>query len=84
MITVEFENPANPSAGVRTWQRSRASRAHSATRSDLTLPLTKNAAEIRSIISVAIISVKLGPQRYSNYPNQSEAKDINTALDIIS
>ena len=55
IITVEFEKPARASSGVSIWHRRRASRAHKATMSDLNLPLTKRAAETRSIIIVAII-----------------------------
>ena len=55
MITVVFEKPANPSAGVIIWARRRARRAQMATRSDLTFPLTKRAAATRSIINVVII-----------------------------
>ena len=57
MMTVVFENPARPSAGVRTCESSNASRAQIATRSDLTLPLTNNIAATSNIISVVIIFV---------------------------
>ena len=56
IITVVFENPDRASAGVRIWHRSSARRAHRATRSERTFPLTNKAAEINNIISVAIIS----------------------------
>ena len=57
MMTVVFEKPARPSAGVRICERSNARRAHIATRSDLTLPLTKKNAAKSNIISVVIISL---------------------------
>ena len=59
IMTVVLEKPERPSAGVRTWQSSSARRAQMATRSDLTLPLTKSMAEINNIISVAIIFCKV-------------------------
>ncbi len=55
MITTEFEKPERASSGVSIWQSSKASRAHNATRSERTFPLTKSAADISRITSVAII-----------------------------
>ena len=55
MITVVLENPASASLGDKVWHSSSASRAHNATRSDLTLPLTNKAAEIKRMITVVII-----------------------------
>ena len=64
IITVVFENPESPSAGVRTWQRRSARSAQMATRSERTFPLTNNMAETSNIISVAIIVFSKRSQRY--------------------
>ena len=56
MITVVFEKPERASEGSRIWHRRRARRAHRATRSERTLPLTKRMADMSKIIRVAIIS----------------------------
>ena len=55
IITVVFEKPASASVGPNIWNNSNANRAHNATKSDLTLPLTNSAAEIKRIITVIII-----------------------------
>ena len=55
MITVVLENPASASLGTNIWNSSSANKAHRATKSDLTLPLTNSAAEINRIITVVII-----------------------------
>ena len=57
MITVVLEKPERASAGFRIWHKRRARRAHIATRSERTLPVTKSIADIRSIIKVAIINI---------------------------
>ena len=55
MITVVLEKPAKASLGPNIWNNSKANSAHSATKSDLTLPLTNRMAEINRIISVVVI-----------------------------
>ena len=59
-MTVEFENPESPSAGVRICANNSASNEHIATRSERTFPLTKSAAAISSMDSVIIIFYKTG------------------------
>ena len=69
IITVEFANPASPSAGVRIWHISRASSEHIATISDLTFPLTNNPAAINRIINVAITSLLAFKRALSECPD---------------
>ena len=59
MITVVLENPANASAGPNIWNSSRANKAHNATKSDLTFPLTNSAAEIKRMITVTNMYLSL-------------------------
>ena len=54
-MTVELEKPARASVGFRIWKSSRARSAQRATMSDLNRPLTKSAAEIKSITTVTNI-----------------------------
>ena len=56
IITVVFEKPASASEGVNICESKSAKRAHIATRSERTLPLTKSAAAMSKMIIVVSIS----------------------------
>ena len=58
IITVELEKPERASSGVSIWKITSASIAHSATRSERTVPLTKKMTETSRIMSVTSISRK--------------------------
>ena len=57
IITTELENPDRASCGVSIPVSSRATRAHSATRSERTLPMAKNTAERARIMRVIVIII---------------------------
>ena len=59
IITTELEKPDSASCGVSIPVSNRATRAQSATRSERTLPIAKNTAEIARITSVVIIDFVL-------------------------
>ena len=60
MTTTELENPERASSGVRIWNTSRATRAHKATMSERSFPLTKKMAartRMQMVVSMGICFV---------------------------
>ena len=57
IITTLFEKPERASSGVRIPKTNRATKAHSATISERTLPFTKNMTVSRSIVNVMYMNL---------------------------